>query len=499
MTQTTRRRKEKPKLDRLEKTPEHLQFVPRSEKQRMVLNDLETDVLCVGGGAGGGKSFTCLMKSLIYIKDPAARVLIVRQSYPALKISGGLWDESFNVYPHFGGEAKIQRLTWQFPNGATIQFAAMPEKLSEWQGLQASHILVDESAEFKEDQIIFLLSRLRSAKYKGKTNLTLTCNPDNASFLFNWVKYSLDEDTGVPKVGTEHITNWFVSLNGKIYWGDSPESLYKEHGAGMTMGKDFIPKSFRFIPMTVHDNPVLVKNNPAYLANLQAQSHINKLRYLYGSWTAKDVGAMYFNRDWCEVVKFPPTNRVAAVRAWDLAGTERNPMSRDNPDYTAGVLLSKDAFGTYYVEDCVRFQKRIDGVLREIVETSKHDGSDVLVSIPEDPSASGKSTAVFMKKTLAENGVYSRTLKVSNQSSKLTRFKPLCALAESGNLKFVQGDYLEELLSEMENFTGQKSKNTLKDDQVDAISDAFMILAKTTIVPAMTIPSLTQASPIATY
>lgn len=450
-------------------------------------------------GAGGSKSYSCLMKALHYVKDPAARVLIVRQTYPMLKISGGLWDESFGMYPLFGGIPKVQKMTWVFPNGATVQFAALPDNIKDWQGLQASHILVDEAAEFRESEIIFLLSRLRSAKYQGHLNLTMTCNPDNSSFLFKWVEYCLDED-GIPKEGTENITRYFIAENNAIRWGDSVEELYEKYGSGKTLGVDFIPKSFRFIPLTVYDNPVLLKNNPAYLANLLAQSRVDQLRYLYGSWTARDVGSMYFSRDWCEIVDYPPTNAIKRVRSYDLAGTEKSPMSKDNPDYTAGVKMSKDSMGVYYVEDVVRYQKRTEGVLREIINTARQDGEDTLVTIPLDPAAAGKVAANFYCKTLAEHGIYARKMQVTGHNSKLVRFKPLCALAESRSLKIVKGDWNEDFLSELEKFTGERSNTRdSKDDQVDAASDAFATLAKSVSIPAVQIPSLTQPSPIVTY
>lgn len=229
-------------------------------------------------------SHTCLTKALKYINDPAARVLIVRRSYPALKLSGGLVDESKGIYKHFKGVFKIQPLTWVFPNGATIQFAALPDDLSEWQGLQATNILVDEAAEFTQEEIIFLVSRLRGANYKGHLNVLMTCNPSRDSFLFKWLEYCLDEETGIPKHGTEDIVRHFINVGGKLYWANSEEELWQQSGKGLGLvrGKTFRPMTFRFIPITINDNPILLKNNPQYLNNLLSQSRVNQLRFLHG-------------------------------------------------------------------------------------------------------------------------------------------------------------------------------------------------------------------------
>ncbi len=233
--------------------------------------------------AGGGKSYICLTKFLKCLSDPATRVVVLRQSAPQLKLSGSLVDVSRQIYPHFGGVYKTQAMKWVFPSGAEIQFSAIDSEkaLEGFKGSQFTHILIDEAADWPEEYVTFLFSRLRSASYKGKLQVVLSCNPDNNSFLFKWVEWCLDED-GVPKAGTEKHTRWFVTLSGKTYWADSVEELYNQYGEGKVLGKDFIPKSMRFIPCNVYDNPVLLKNNPEYFANLLAQNGVNQLRFLHG-------------------------------------------------------------------------------------------------------------------------------------------------------------------------------------------------------------------------
>lgn len=474
---------------------DQLVFAPCSLKQQLILLDDTTDILLCGGGAGGGKSHTCLTKALKYINDPAARVMIVRRSYPMLKLSGGLVDESKAIYSHFGGDFGIQALTWRFPNGATIQFAAIPDNLADWQGMQATHILVDESAEFTQAEILFLISRMRSAKYKGHLSCTMTCNPDRNSFLYDWVKYSLDEETGVPKPGTENIIRYFVNLNGKTYWAESEDELYEKYGkpVGLVKGETFIPLSFRFIPLTIYDNPILLKNNPSYLANLLSQPRVNQLRFLHGSWTARPEGAGFFNRDWVEFVDSPPVNPVARIRAWDLAASvpsESNP----NPDWTAGVKMSRDKFGIYYIEDVSRFRKLTDGVLKDLIDTAHNDGlNDCKVTIPKDPGSGGKTANSFFIRTMAENGVAAKSVTVSGHAGKIQRFLPFCSLAESGCVRIVRGDWNEDFLTELEHFIGDRNQ---KDDQVDATSDSFNELAKQIQLPTFSLPSMEKASPV---
>lgn len=476
-------------------------FMPCSRKQQLILLDDTTDILLCGGGAGGGKSHTCLTKALKYINDPAARVLIVRRSFPMLKLQGGLIDESHGIYTHFGGEFNIQNSTWTFPNGAKIQFAPIPDKIAEWQGLQATNILVDEAAEFTQDEILFLIGRLRGARFKGHLEVTMTCNPNRASFLFEWVKYSLDEVTGVPKPGTEDIVRWFVNFAGAMYWADSVEELWEKHGKPLGMVREhkdaskvnFHPKSFRFIPLTIYDNPILLKNNPGYLANLLSQPRVNQLRFLHGSWTAKAEGTGFFRREWIKIVDHPPVNPMARVRSWDLAASVPSETT-PNPDWTAGVKMSRDRFGTYCIEDCNRFRKLSDGVLKGIIDTAEADGKDdTTVTIPKDPGAGGKTANSFFIRSLAENGIPAKSVVVSGHAGKIQRFLPFCTLAENGDVTIVRGDWNEPFLAELEDFIGDRNQ---KDDQVDATSDAFNTLCKQIMLPTFGVPDLSGASPV---
>ena len=484
--------------------------------------DNTTDVILIGGGAGGGKSRICLTKNLDGIKDSKFRCVILRRFEPELKRQGGLIDESKNVYPHFTKiPYKTQAKLWEFPSGATIGFSAIScdDDLGSWQGSQLTRILIDEAADkWTEKQVLFLQSRLRTVGSDIHPQLIMSCNPDPNSFLFDWVNFFLDEHTGVPREGTENVIRWFCVEDNKAKWADSPEECYELYGApknliyahGLTeeqinnFSKEertrlFMPKSFRFIPTGVFDNPYLLppKNN-SYLSSLLSQPHVNQLKFLHGSWTAREEGSGYFDRKWVQIVDQPPVNATARIRSWDFASEEKT--KTNNPDWTAGVKMSRDRYGIYYIEDVVRVQMRIDGVLKTVIETAKADGvGECEVCIPVDPAAAGKSSAHFFQKVLAENGIPCKKAQSSGHSSKLTRFKPFCALAESGSVRVVKGDWNDAFFAELEAFSGEKAiERTQKNDQVDACSDSFNNLARQLQLPAFSVPSLTKSSPVPT-
>jgi predicted phage terminase large subunit-like protein len=494
---------------------------PCSEKQRIVLQDVTTDVILMGGGAGGGKSQVCLTKNLDGIKDSKFRCAILRRYEPELKKPGGLVDTSKEIYSDFTrNQYKTQAKVWQFPSGAEISFGAIScdDDLGSWQGSQLTRIMVDEAADkWTEKQVLFLQSRLRTAGSKIHPQLILTCNPDINSFLKNWVDFSLDPDTGVPVEGTENRIRWFCVEDNKAKWADSPEECYELYGKprgliyahGMTeeqlsaLSNDdkkilFMPKSFRFVPTNVFDNPYLLppKNN-SYLASLLSQPYVNQLKFLHGSWTAREQGSMFFNREWTPIVEFAPPGALAC-RAWDFASEEKT--KTNNPDYSAGVKVSRDKFGTYYIEDVQRFQITTDKVLKKVAQIAHEDGvENCTVCIPLDPAAAGKTAAYFYRTVLAEDGVPVKMAPTTAGKGKLTRFLPFCSIAEAGAVKVVRGDWNEAFFNELESFTADlKIQKGQKDDMVDSVSDAFTMLAKQVTIPTFAIPSMTQASPIPT-
>lgn len=471
---------------------------PCSVKQREVLIDDTTDMLLIGGGAGGGKSYMALLKALKFCEDPAARVIVVRLTYPVLKAIGGLVDESKQLYTQFGADFNKQSLEWTFPNGAIIKFVAMPTKREEVQGWQATNIIVDEGAEFQLEDIIALNERTRGARYKGKTGMLITCNPNRNSWLYPFVEFCLDPETGVPKPGTENITRWFMVRNGKILWGESKDDLFEKHGHGMNRDPakgevDFKPSSFRFIPMDIYSNPVLLKNNPEYLNKLRAGTRVSQLRFLHGSWTAVPEGSSVFNREWIKIVDAPPINPAARVRSWDLAHSVPSEVYPD-PDWTVGVKMSRTKYGTYCIEDVVRDRKLTDGVVKMIIDTSEQDGKDIPVTIPKD-NGGGKAATTFFMRTFAEEGMYVTGITISGHSSKMQRFLPFCTLAENGLVTMVRAPWNEDFLTELEYFTGSKTE---KNDQVDACSDATNRLAKQTTIPYVQVPDMSMPSIVPT-
>src|SRR5437870_61665 len=78
---------------------------------------------------------------------------------------GGMWDESFRIYPLLRAESNITRLEWTFPpHNNRIRFGHMEHEKTrfDWQGAQIPYIAWDELTHFTEEQFFYILSRNRS-------------------------------------------------------------------------------------------------------------------------------------------------------------------------------------------------------------------------------------------------------------------------------------------------------------------------------------------------
>ena len=167
-----------------------------------------------------------------------------------------------------------------------------------------------------------------------------------------------------------------------------------------------------------------------------------------------------FKRHWFEIVNAVPAG-AQYVRGWDLAATKS-----ESAPYTAGVLLAlKD--GVYYVEDVVRERGGPADVERLIYNTAVFDGTDVRISLPQDPGQAGKVQALALAKLLA--GFDARFSPESGD--KQERAMPVSAQAEVGNVKIVRGAWNQPFLDELCSFPTGSYK-----DQVDGLSRAFSML-----------------------
>ncbi|TXC64980.1 hypothetical protein FRZ32_08475 [Sphingosinicella ginsenosidimutans] len=179
-----------------------------------------------------------------------------------------------------------------------------------------------------------------------------------------------------------------------------------------------------------------------------------------------------FQHSWFQPIGALPVGVTRTVRAWDLAATKK--ATSNDPDWTAGVRMSRTAGGLFIVEHSRRFRGSPMEVEASLLATAKTDGVGVTVRLAQDPGQAGKAQAEHLVRKLAGYPV-----KVERPTGdKATRAAPLAAQAEAGNVRIlVTGDpvsdaWIQPFLDELCLFPA-----AAHDDQVDAAADAFNELA----------------------
>ena len=80
-----------------------------------------------------------------------------------------------------------------------------------------NYCLVDEATGFDEQQIMYMMSRLRNPSCpEVKPRIAMTCNPDADSWLRKWLDDWIDED-GFPKESLCGVKRYFITKNNKFY------------------------------------------------------------------------------------------------------------------------------------------------------------------------------------------------------------------------------------------------------------------------------------------
>lgn len=464
---------------------EQVVIAPQEGAQEIAFNST-ANVIIYGGAASSGKSHLALMHPLPYYEDPNFNGIYFRRVTKQLTGAGGLWAESKKMYRPFGTRVREQVHEHIFPSGATLAFSHMEhEKNAEdHQGLQYSFICFDELTHFTEYQFTYLLSRLRSEADMDSYCLA-TCNPDADSWVLKWVNWWLD-DEGYPDKAKRGKVRYYVVVDDKPIFSSSQQELMEEYPEQCKYttqdGVEMVipPKSITFIGGTIEDNPISIKKNPAYLAELNSLNRVSKARLLYGNWYAREEGSSYFAREWLENVASVPPNTVKC-RAWDKAGSIPS-ETYQHPDYTASIRLEKDVDGIIYIigdydanakDDKTdvygRFRRRAGERDKLIQAQAELDGTDVTIIMAKDSGQAGQTEYLESAKKLMNLGFVVKPDPMANNKTKVVKFSPFVAAAENGLIKIVPSTFpnketLDSFLTELEQFNGERSTSTRKDD-----------------------------------
>lgn len=324
------------------------------------------------------------------------------------------------------------------------------------------------------------MSRLRS-EAAMRPKMRMTCNPaGKGHWLTNWLEWYL-LPTGLPDPDKCGVRRYFTMRDNELVWGDTEEEVKR-------LIPSCSPLSFTFINANVYDNPVLMERQPEYVAWLEGQDRETKEALLYGNWYVTKQAEGYFKKKWTPVIDTAPFS-AKRVRAYDFAGSLKDEVNKD-PDYTAGVLLSKTKDSAYTVEHATRMRERFHTVEQFIFRQAEIDGTDVTIVLPVDAGAAGKAYASSLQKQLAEKGYYVR-LYPSSTKSKLVRFRPFASVCEAGFVSVVHGAWNDWYFDELEQFLGDGKQH---DDALDATVAGFWFLNQGNQLPEFSLNSITASS-----
>jgi len=431
------------------------------------------EVIIYGGSAGGGKSYALLLDPLYHVNNSKFGSVIFRRTTKQITNEGGLWDTASDLYTSLGDGDRARMIQSPalhaiFPSGMKVSFHHMEHETTrhDWQGSQLPDVKFDELTHFTWKQFNYMISRMRSDAGVIPT-LKATTNPDPDSWVRSFIDWYIGEDGfAIPERSGK--IRWFIVDGDEVVWGNTRDELIAKFPRSL-------PKSFTFIRSSVYDNKILLETNPGYLANLHALTRVERARLLDGNWDIRATAGTYFKRSDFEIVDAVP-GIAKRVRAWDLAGTERKDTAErrerkaGDPDWTAGVRMSKTDDGLYFVEHIERFREDPPKVAGRVKAIAGQDGRRVRVRLPQDPGQAGK--AQVKSYIMMLNGFLVTALPVTG--SKEHRAGPASTQAQAGNIKVLRGPWNEAFFSELENFP-----EGLHDDQVDAFSDAYDELTTT--------------------
>lgn len=413
----------------------YIPYVP-TERQQAALIFYGRELL-YGGAAGGGKSDWMLMAALQFCHFPDYSAVIFRRTFAQLSANDGLLPLAMDWLTPTdatGAEALNGYYTrWDFPSGAVLKFSHMQTLKDRFnhQGPRYDFAGYDELTQFLRPMYLYLFSRLRRAEgSKIPPRMRAATNPGGEGH--DWVQERFE----IP----DHPTD-------EMHQG---------------------PNGRMFLPAKIIDNPHL--DRAIYLESLAELDPVDRKRLEEGDWAVREAGDV-FQREWFDIVNIGPAHPVITVRRWDLAATVPKPGT--DPDYTVGVRMSRTGYGKeeeFWIEDVIRFRKS-PGPTRAIVyQTSRLDGIEVVVGIPQDPGATGKDAVYNYRLELLD-----RTVRDSIETgSKSARAGAIANAAQAGRVHLIKGDWNKKFLDELDLFFSPG----VHDDQVDAVSGAYVMLTK---------------------
>ena len=140
-----------------------------SDFQRRALEAPEEFDLFLGGGRGGGKSYTLALVALRHAEqyEARARVLYIRPTYKGLMDFELVTRELFGTVYGTGARFNAAEHVWRLPNGAYLELGQLESAsdYAKYQGRSFTLLLIDEAGQYAQPDLLDILrSNLRGPR-----------------------------------------------------------------------------------------------------------------------------------------------------------------------------------------------------------------------------------------------------------------------------------------------------------------------------------------------
>lgn len=375
---------------------EYINIQP-SEKQALFLTSDKKEIL-FGGSAGGGKTTASLLAALQYVKFKDYHALIIRKSYSDLaQANGALFQMREMLIKYSDVKYDMQAHMFKFPSGSSISFGYLSSPIDKfrYQGSAYNTIIFDELTQHREEDYLYLFSRLRkSIKSKLPIRMLSTANPGGIGH--QWVK----------------------------------ERFVDEH-------KD---ATREFIPSTLKDNPYL--DQKEYENSLEKLPLVEKLRLLDGNWDVTEEG-MFKRENFITERLDDPTKFIGCqkIRTYDLGF---------GGDYSASALICFRG-GKFYVLDMVLHKGSINDFEAIMQKICLKDGKSIPIYI-EQSGGPGKGVYDLLARMLVGHSVFP----YKPIESKTVRAQYLSSIIQNKNMIFNIAPWNKIVFEQLEAFPSTK-------------------------------------------
>lgn len=411
-----------------------------------------------------------LMAALQYVDVPGYSALLLRRTWADLMLPGAIMDRTSSWLSDTDAHPKDGGRTWVFPSGARITFGYLQYDKDKYryQSAEFQFVGFDELTQFQEETYKYLFSRIRRPSISC-LNCKTSMKRVQGSYVHANVGVICKTTMPDPKVIAQYppakdgMTLFDVPL--RMRGATNPGGIGHAWVRDRFVNAETREKDAIFVPALLRDNPSI--DQEEYMKSLEHLSMLDKERLLNGDWDVSVEGIM-FQRFWFGHIREAPS-KTKWVRYWDMAATK-------DGDWTVGCKLGLTPEKTWIIADIKRARLTAQNVERLILATANEDGQSVQIRMEQE----GGSSGLAMIDHYSRNVLLGYSFKGHRPTgAKEIRAQPVSISAEAGNMAILTTpnggtpSWVGAFLDEVSMFPSKG----VHDDQVDALSGAFNVLA----------------------